>query len=240
MNHRTTRTLAITVAAAMLGSGCIGAVTPPPTRGYGPPYAGAGAPIYVKDSRGDWDITEGKKKITSEQALEATGDTEYETRRQIAKEHNEVLHREGKAHRKRGNRMMIVGLVATVGGLILAGIVSQRLRTDTTSAAGLMPEMITHDAGGAAVGTNFAGWTLMLGGTASVLYGYAGGKRPPPYFPWRTPRALDRPAYVRQQTEPYNEKLGASSMPEDVAPALGAGKRPATTSRKLPPMRGGR
>jgi hypothetical protein len=74
---------------------------------------------------------------------------------------------------------------------------------------------ITFDLGVAAVAL----------GVFGMSYGYLGGKQPPPYHFWRTPGPLDRPAYVRQQTEPYNEKLGHSTPP---VPA------------HLPPMRSSR
>jgi len=97
-----------------MGSACITSVPPPPTVGYGAPYHGTGEGIYVKDSRNDWDITEGHHKISSEQALEATGDTEYETRRQIAKSYNSELGREGLAHKDRGNLMIRGSIIATI------------------------------------------------------------------------------------------------------------------------------
>ena len=54
-------------ALVALAPGCllkIGPPSPPPTRGYGEPYQGTGKPIYVKDSRTDWDVAEGGEKLS--------------------------------------------------------------------------------------------------------------------------------------------------------------------------------
>src|SRR3978361_748933 len=79
-------------------AGCISTVTPPPTAGYGTPYKGKGQPILVSDAPTGWAVKEGGTVITSEQALEATGDPEYEARRQIAKHYNHRRCDQGRAH----------------------------------------------------------------------------------------------------------------------------------------------
>jgi hypothetical protein len=228
------------VLLVVMGSACITSVPPPPTVGYGAPYHGTGEGIYTKDSRTNWDITEGHHKISSEQALEATGDTEYETRRQIAKAHNVELNREGYAHKDRGNLMIRTGIVATVAGAVLSLLVAPRLQEEAiTPATATMPETRTYTSGAATNLTANLGLLLFVGGLAGISYGYFGGKKAPPYYEWKTPTALDRPAYVRQQTEPYNEKIGAPSIPDE------DGNEKPQLKRKLPPqkmptMRGGR
>jgi hypothetical protein len=221
---------------ALVSVGCIKAVAPPPSAGYGEPYKGTGEQISVKDSRNDWDITEGTHRITSEQALEATGDAEYEARRQIAKDYNVRIYREGQAHRDRGNIMIGAGAGVTVIGLVLAGVVAKALQqTTTTPAMSGAPEMRSVTSGAATTITFDVGVAAVAIGVLGMSYGYLGGKQPPPYHFWRTPGPLDRPAYVRQQTEPYNDKLTSSAPPEDPH-----AKRPPATTRPpghLPPMR---
>ena len=224
-----------------MGSACITSVPPPPTVGYGAPYHGTGEGVYVKDSRNDWDITEGQHKISSEQALEATGDTEYETRRQIAKAYNSRLAGEGEAHKNRGNLMIQGGVVAAVAGAVLSLLVAPALQTETiTPPMGAMPEMRTYTSGATTQLTANLGLGLFIAGVVGISYGYLGGKKPPPYYAWRTPAALDRPAYVRQQTEPYNEKIGAPSIPDEDGnqkPTLRP--RPRLPQQRMPTMRGG-
>ena len=233
--------------------GCIKAVAPPPMAGYGDPYKGTGERISVKDSRTDWDITEGTHKISSEQALEATGDAEYEARRQIAKDYNVRLYREGQAHRDRGNIMIGAGAAVAAIGLVLAGVVAKALMKETvTPAMGTAPEMRSVTAGAATTITFDLGVAAVAVGVVGMSYGYLGGKQPPPYHFWRTPGPLDRPAYVRQQTEPYNDKLGVAAAPEDAdataRPRPGQATRPPPGTRPppagtrpppghLPPMR---
>jgi len=220
-------------AVALVGVGCINAVAPPPMAGYGDPYKGTGERISVKDSRDDWDITEGTHRITSEQALEATGDAEYEARRQIAKDYNVRVYREGQAHRDRGHLMIGVGAGVAVIGLVLAGVVAKALQTKTvTPATSTAPEMTSVTSGAATTFTFDLGVAAVAVGVAGMSYGYLGGKQPPPYHFWRTPGPLDRPAYVRQQTEPYNDKLGVAAPSEDHEPTA----RPRPPAH-LPPMR---
>jgi hypothetical protein len=200
------------IAVAVVGAGCIKEVAPPPLAGYGDPYRGTGELISVKDSRTDWDITEGAHRITSEQALEATGDAEYEARRQIARDYNVRIYREGQAHRSRGNVMIGVGAGFAAIGLVLAGVVAKALQQETiTPPMGGNPEMRSVTSGTATTITFDLGVAAVALGVLGMSYGYLGGKQPPPYHFWRTPGPLDRPAYVRQQTEPYDEKLGHSA-----------------------------
>lgn len=219
-----------TALVAVLACGCIKAVAPPPTLGYGPPYGGNGQGIYIKDSRTDWAISEGETKITSEQALEASKDPEYEARRQVAKAHNDVLYREGLAHRTRGTKMIRYGVATAIAGLIFGAIVPRSLEETTTTAATVdTPELRDKKAGGATKLTAFIAYAAVFGGVGLASYGYLGGKRPPPYYSWHTPKSLDRPSYVRQHTEEYNEKIGAASIqgqPDDNTPApLAPGQR---------------
>jgi len=116
----------------VLAQGCLRQPPRPPQYGYGAPYKGTGESIFVKDSRTDWDITEGKsKKLTSAQALEASGDPEYERRRQLMKAHNENLYRVGKQHRSTAKKLIIGSIVlmgvSMVGGTLLA----QSLKSET-------------------------------------------------------------------------------------------------------------
>jgi hypothetical protein len=218
---------------------CFSAVPLPPTAGYGAPYKGTGEGIYVKDSRTDWDVTEGHHKITSEQALEASGDPEYEARRQIAKAYNGRLHDEGEAHHGRAYHVMEASLGAIIVGSILYAIAPHtQSETDTAAMAG-MPEMQAFKSGIATDVLASVGSALIIAGIAGVPYAYIGGRRTPPYHVWHTPGPLNRPAYVRQQTEAYNEKIGAPSIPDvqtgEQLPAPPGVKPP----RHIPHPRGG-
>jgi hypothetical protein len=84
------------------------------------------------------------------------------------------------------------------------------------------------DAGAVSVLTSGAGYLLTAAGATGIIYGYFGGRRAPPYHRWRTPDALNRPAYIRQQTEPYNESL-AGQIDDRLPP------RPPPTTRQPPP-----
>ncbi|MFT3692626.1 MAG: hypothetical protein QM831_05765 [Kofleriaceae bacterium] len=191
-------------------AGCIGETRPPPTVGFGEPYHGTGQGLYVKDSRGDWAIYEGAQPITSEQALEASGDAEYEARRQIARDYNVKLYREGLAHRTVGYAWISAGVVGCVAGIVLGLIVPKHLQEETTTpATATSPEMRVTTSGTAATLTANLGLALFIGGIAGMAYGSYGINKVPPYVEWHTPPALNRPAYVRQHTEPYNEKVGA-------------------------------
>src|ERR1041385_946262 len=121
-------------AAALLimAQACMRPMPHPPQGGYGDRYQGTGQPIYVKDSRTDWSISEGGKPITSEQALEASGDAEYEARRQMAKDYNVRLYREGMAHQTRGRMMMLAGVAIAIGGYIGFNLLSHNAVETTT------------------------------------------------------------------------------------------------------------
>jgi hypothetical protein len=196
-------------------TGCITSVTPPPTAGYGASYHGNGQPILVGDSTGGWDVKEGGTAITSEQALEATGDPEYEARRQIAKHYNERLYDQGRAHSRNGTIMVVIGVAAAVAGVVLSSVLANSLRSETvTPAAADMPEMRSYDSGSLKI----EGAGLAIGGVLIAGVGYYLGVRAPPYHEWKTPAELDRPAYVRQLTEPYNEKIPQDKKTEKPKP----------------------
>lgn len=221
------------------------AVPPPPALGYGAPYRGTGEGIYVKDSRTDWDITEGHHKITSEQALEAAGDPEYEARRQIAKAYNDRLHQEGQAHHARGYHLIEAGALVLIAGAIATFVVAPKLQTHTDNpATATDPETSFYRSGPATELVANAGLVAMIAGALGIPYGWYGGSRPPPYHEWHTPEPLNRPAYVRQQTEPYNAKIGAPSMPDaDTGTQPDVRGLPAppgvTPPRRMPHPRGG-
>ena len=222
----------------LLMAGCIRlpATNAPPTTGYGDPYQGTGKPIYVKDSRNDWDITEGPKKISSEQALEASGDPEYEARRQIAKTHNDRLYGQGKRRRSRGKAYAHVGLGMLVIGLVVAALVPNMVASETvTPASNAMPEIRESGPSGASKAAAYGGVAFAALGAAILGYGYVGGRQQPPYHVWETPRALNRPAYLREHTEALNEKLGAPAVQDQPG---GVDDTPlAPGQRKPPPIR---
>ena len=234
------------LALAVL-SGCLPAIPPPPTLGYGAPYKGTGEGIYVKDSRTDWDIKEGHHAITSEQALEAAGDAEYEARRQIAKDYNARLFVEGHEHHRRAYHLMEASGVAIVLGYIAAYVIAPRLQSESiTPATATMPEMRSYTSGFATESLATAGGALLIAGIVGLPYAVWGGWQAPPYHVWRTPGPLNRPAYVRQQTEPYNEQIGAPTIPDaetgteptKLRPPPGVKPPPHAAARHMPSMRG--
>jgi hypothetical protein len=243
---RRSRAVAVVAAAMAAMAGCFPPVPKPPTDGYGTPYRGTGEGIYVKDSRGDWSIKEGQRALTSEQALEATGDAEYEARRQRARQYNDRLYDEGDRHHRRAYVVMGAGVAGIVLGGILYGLAPGLQHETIQPATADMPEMRTYTSAGAANEVANLGLVLAIAGVAGISYAYYGGREAPPYHEWHTPPTLDRPAYVRQQTEPYNEKVGAPSLP-DLAPGtrsidsrLPPPSGDGATRRQMPPMRGGR
>jgi hypothetical protein len=232
----------------LLAFGCIRlpATSSPPMAGYGDPYKGSGKPIYVKDSRDDWDITEGPGKISSEKALEASGDPEYEARRQLAKAHNDKLYGEGKRRRSRGKTYAHVGLGMLIAGIVVAALVPNLVASETiTPASNAMPEIRESGPSGASKGAAYGGVAFAALGAAILGYGYIGGRKQPPYHVWRTPPALDRPAYIREKTEALNEKLGAPPVEDqpggvdDLPLAPGQRKPPPARPTTLK-MRGGK
>jgi hypothetical protein len=230
------RTWAI-VLASLVFAGCLKPMPPPPLRGYGDPYRGTGKTIFVKDSRGDWDITEGTVKITAEQALEASGDVEYERRRQLAKAHNAKLYREAKAHRRKGIYMIIGAALAVVGGAVIGYGIAPNMHDDqVTPPTAMDPEMVKQTASGG--GLLVLGTALIYGGIGGIAYGYYGAWKKPPYVEWRVPDALNRPAYVRQHTEDYNEKLGGDEAPAITPSSVPLPRKP--LKPQIPRPRGGR
>jgi len=196
--------------ALCLLSACITSVQSPPTTGYDAPYRGNGQGIYVLETQGSLEIVEGRERISSEQALEATSDAEYEARRQIARDYNTRLYREALAHKDLGNNMVRGGVAGTALGLVLSLVVAPKLQTETiTPAMTGAPEQRSYTSGVAVTLTANLGLVLAIVGAVGVGYGYFGGNNPPPYHEWQTPPSLNRPAYVRQQTEPYNQKVHA-------------------------------
>ena len=227
-------------ACTVLVSAChLPDITRPPTAGYGAPYRGTGQPIYVKDSRTDWEIREGGVVITAAQALEAAGDPAYETRRQEAKRHNDRLYEIGQARRARARLLTRGSVVTFLVGVAAALILPPLLATESVMpATAIDPERRTQSA---SFGSNVAGVggvVVALGSTLTWAYAIGASRKQPPYHAWRVPAALDRPAYVRQQTEAINQKLDAPAIaPESAAPA----KAPrASLSRRTLQMRGAR
>lgn len=162
------------------------------------------------ETQGSLEIVEGRERISSEQALEATRDAEYEARRQIARDYNTRLYREALAHKDLGNNMVRGGVAGTAIGLVLSLVVAPKLQTETiTPAMTGAPEQRSYTSGVAVTLTANLGLVLAIVGAVGVGYGYFGGNNPPPYQEWQTPPSLNRPAYVRQQTEPYNQKVHA-------------------------------
>jgi hypothetical protein len=220
-------------------TGCITSVKPAPTAGYGAPYHGNGQPILVGDSTTGWDVKEGGTAITSEQALEATGDAEYEARRQAARHYNERLYDQGRAHARNGTIMVVIGVAAAAAGVVLSSVLANSLRSETiTPATGDMPETRSYDSG--SLQTEGAG--LAIAGAVIAGLGYYLGIRSPPYHEWKTPEALDRPAYVRQLTEPYNEKIPQDKKtdkpkPDEKPSAMLPGITPVVADRHMPKFR---
>lgn len=250
MGGRTrSRTALGCVISVVLAQGCLRKTPLPPTRGYGEPYKGTGETIFVKDSRTDWDITEGQsKKLTSAQALEASGDPEYERRRQLMKAHNENLYRVGKQHRSTAKKMIIGGIVMIAAGSIGGTLLAQSFKETTlTPATADTPEMRTIGPSGASAGFSLLGSAVGTLGIVAIAYAVYGSMQKPPYYEWRVPTSMDRPSYIRQQIEPYNEKLTpANPIPKKRpggVPDLG-GSRPkpgqmGTGAGGTPPPTGG-
>ncbi len=206
---------------------CIANVPAPPTAGYGAPYHGTGEPIVVSDTTSGWGVHEGSHEITTEQALEATGDAEYEARRQNAKRYNARVYDEGRAHNRNGTAMVAAAVVAVAAGMFLSSTLANGLRSESSTApSAMMPETRDYSTGF----VNLTGYGLIGVGVLTGLAGYYFGRQPPPYHAWKTPEALNRPAYVRQMTEPYNEKLDTKTAG---IPVLHP-----TPPRKMPPLRG--
>lgn len=215
---------------------CFHELPPVPTKGYGDPYKPTGKPIYVHDARGGWEVAEGGKPITSEQALEATKDPEYEIRRQEAKKYNQQIFEEGESHRTRGKIMLGSGTVIAIGGFVVMALLPTALRgTTDTPATATSPEVKELKPGGASNAALLGGLGVGILGIAIAAYGYIGGNVDPPYHIWKTPKDLDRPAYVREKTEKYNEDIGAP--PVEDQPGAVETLPLAPGQRKPPPSR---
>lgn len=180
------------LAGCVFAHGCVADIDAPVD---GALYTGTGEPIYVNDSRSGWTIEEGGIEISSEQALEASGDEEYERRRQIALAYNQTLDDEVRRHRVWG------GLMMTAGGAVIFVVIIRtfRRRRRRTRASSL---------------EWFVALVSCVGSLALGGYGFYGANKAPAYHLWRTPAALDRPAYVRQATELYNASIGAPAIEE--------------------------
>ena len=208
------RPIAALLFAATLPA-CLGPLPPPPTKGYGAAYTATGKPIYVKNGRNDWNITEGQRPVTSEQALEAVKDEEYEIRRQDAKAYNDKIRAEGESNRSRGKIYTIAGVGIAILGFGTMLVVPSLVREENTTAASAgAPEQKITQPGGASAGFLVGGLVTGLIGVGLALYGDIWGSKDPPYHVWKTPKDLDRPAYVREQTEKYNESIGAPPVEE--------------------------
>ncbi len=225
--------------ASLLLQGCLMKTPPPPTIGYGPPYKGTGESIFIKDSRTDWTISEGNRPITPEQALEVSGDEEYETRRQIMKAHNEALHRAGKKHRRTAKILIFSGIGLIAAGWIGGTIMAFATKSETITAPTAMdPSMRVVEPSTTSNLFSLLGLLGVSAGVVGVGYGLYGSLLKPPYVQWRVPYEMNRPAYIRQQVEPYNEKLTpAHPIPtrRPDAPSL-PGTRPAPGTRPPPTM----
>ncbi len=232
------------VALAATFAGCFKPVPSPPTLGYGEPYRGTGQTIFVKDSRTDWDITEGTQRISAEQALEASGDETYERRRQQMKEYNAQLEREGKRNRRRGYLITGGGIATMIVGLITSyGLAPNMTSESRTAATATAPEMLeTGNKGGAYLAVLFLGTALMYGGAGAAVYAQIFARKDPPYVPWKIPPTLNRPAYIRRAAEDYNAKLekAAPAPTNDVRPPGELRPPPFRPRPAIPRPRGGR
>jgi hypothetical protein len=222
---------------ALVLEGCLPKTPPPPSYGYGAPYKGTGETIFVKDSRSDWDISEGKQPLTAEHALEAAGDEEYETRRQIAKAHNEHLYRVGKQHRSTARVMIYSSLVLIGVGLIGGTLLAVATKSETiTPATDMMPAVKVVEPSATSKLASTIGTAMGIAGGVGVSYGLYGAIIKPPYYAWRVPAPMNRPAYIRQQVEPYNDRLTpANPIPRTrpTGPML-PGQRPGVRPRPMP------
>lgn len=182
------------LAGCLFAQGCVADVKAPDE---GVPYVGTGEPIYVNDFRGGWGIREGGAGISSEQALAAAGDEEYERRRQIALAYNRTLDDEVRRNRVWGGLMMAASVAVIFAVVVLYW---RRRRTARRRKVSSFQWLVTV--------ASCAG-SIALGGVGC----YAANKTPA-YHVWRTPEPLDRPAYVRQATELYNVSIGAPPIDE--------------------------
>ncbi len=230
-------TVATLLVALSLNACIVPGVEAPPATGYAESYSGNGKPIYVKDGRSDWSIDQGGEKLSSEHALEATGDTEYLTRKRASKAFNDKLFAEGKSNTVKANVIVYSGAVMVLAGLAAHFFLANRLvDRPITPATDVDPESRAAQGTTASESVRWGGLGLAALGVGAIVYGIVGSRGEPPYVAWKTPSALNRPAYVRQSAEAYNEKLGApgSSSPAAAAPVSTA-VAPGQRKPRLPP-----
>jgi hypothetical protein len=202
------RRVASSFVVVTLLQACLTTTPPPPTAGFGAPYKGTGETIFVKDSRTDWTISEGDHELTAEQALEAVGDAAYEARRQRLKAHNDELYRVGKRHRRTATIMIVSSLALIAIGALGGTWLARSYETQTVRpATATLPEQRVIEPSDTAHAITTVGTLTVITGAVGIAYGVYGSSQRPPYLRWRIPAAMDRPAYIRQQVEPYNEKL---------------------------------
>lgn len=232
------RSTVVTLLAALSLNACIvPGVDAPPTSAYSENYRGNGKPIYVKDGRSSWSIDQGGEKLSSEHALEATGDAEYLARKREAKAFNDKLFAEGKSNTVKGNVLVYSGALMILGGLAAHFFLANRLvDRPITPATDVDPESRAAQGTTASESVRWGGLGLAALGIGAIVYGIVGSRGEPPYVAWKTPSALDRPAYVRQSTEAYNEKLGATGpSPTASAAPVSTAVAPGQRKPRLPP-----
>jgi hypothetical protein len=234
---RRRRRTALLLFVSLATNACIvPGVEAPPTAGYGEPFHGNGKAIAVKDGRSDWSISQGGEKLTSEQALEATGDSEYLARRREAKAFNDKVFAEGNANTVKANVMVYSGALMVLGGLAMHFFLANRLADrPITPGTDVDPDSRAARANVASETVRWGGLGLAALGLGAIIYGVGGSRGDPPYVAWKTPRALDRPAYVRQSTEAYNEKLGVASAPTQQAAVASTAVAPGQRATRPPP-----
>ena len=225
------------LAALSLNACIVPGVDAPPSGAYAETYQGNGKPINVKDGRSDWSIDQGGEKITSEHALEATGDAEYQARKRQSKEFNDKLFAEGKSNTVKANVLVYSGALMILGGLAAHFFLANRLvDRPLTPATDVEPESRAAQGTTASESVRWGGLGLAALGIGAIVYGIVGSRGEPPYVAWKTPPALDRPAYVRQSAEAYNEKLGAAGTSATASAApVSTAVAPGQRKPRLPP-----
>lgn len=230
-------TVATLLVALSLNACIVPGVDAPPSSGYTENYKGNGKPIYVKDGRSAWSIDEGGERLSSERALEATGDAEYLARKREAKAFNDKLFAEGKGNTVKANVFVYSGALMVLGGLAAHFFLANRLvDRPITPATDVDPESRAAQGTTASESVRWGGLGLAALGIGAIVYGIVGSRGEPPYVAWKTPHALDRPAYVRQSAEAYNEKLGvAGTSPTASAAPVSTAVAPGQRKPRLPP-----
>lgn len=202
--------LVLAACTTACATGC--ATADPPLDGYGPRYQGTGEVIFVKDSRNDWDVSEGNKPITADQALQAANDVPYEERRRELKEYNALLKQEADRNQliawTLGSASAVSALVGVGIALVVSPLVTDKTQVQAPSET--TAEIVKSTPNAASLASDGTAIALMLGGTAGFLYAIYGGSIEPPYVPWTIPDEMNRPAYVRRPVEAYNAKIAPS------------------------------